>query len=143
MMSQQTIKQSKKGEGVILSPKPQLALIIFFLGLLLIPLPFHPWPSLVISGFGLALLAQTITLRLEFTNESMIVWQLNRELRRFPFKEWLAWRIFLPWLPGILYFRETQSPHLLPILFNVDDLQQELRLRVGNLEKPIKVNASE
>ena len=60
--------------------------------------------------------------------------QLNRELRRFPFEDWLAWRIFLPWLPGILYFREQASPHLLPILFDKEMLEKQLKLRVGSLE---------
>ncbi len=129
---------SKKGEGVILTPAPRLPLTIVLLGLFLLPLPLSPWPTVVISGFGLALLFQAFTLRLEFTKTDMIVWQLDRELRRFPFKDWLAWRIFLPWLPGILYFREIQSPHLLPILFDLEQLREQLKLKVGNLEKPKK-----
>ena len=109
-------------------------MIITLLGFFLLPLPtFHPWPSILISSFGLFLLIQSFTLRLEITPEALVVLQLGRELRRFPFKEWLAWRIFLPWLPGILYFRETASPHLLPLIFNVEMLEAELRKKVeGN-----------
>ena len=60
--------------------------------------------------------------------------QLGRELRRFPFKNWISWRILLAQLPGFLYFREEASPHLLPILFEVNSLKEQLRLRVGGLE---------
>ncbi|KGG14331.1 putative membrane protein [Prochlorococcus sp. SS52] len=60
--------------------------------------------------------------------------QLGKEIRCFPFKNWLAWRIFLPQLPGILYFRETASPHLLPILFDRTMLETQLKLRVGSKE---------
>ena len=60
--------------------------------------------------------------------------QLGRELRRFPFDKWIAWRILLPQLPGLLYFREEASPHLLPILFNPKSLETQLRLRVKDLE---------
>ena len=64
----------------------------------------------------------------------LFVLQLGRQLRCFPFKDWLAWRIFLPGLPGILYFREQASPHLLPILFDIEMLEQQLKLRVGSKE---------
>ncbi|KGG18032.1 putative membrane protein [Prochlorococcus sp. MIT 0602] len=40
----------------------------------------------------------------------------------------------MPQLPGILYFRETASPHLLPILFDKTMLESQLKLRVGSLE---------
>jgi len=37
-------------------------------------------------------------------------------------------------LPGFLYFREEASPHLLPILFDINSLKEQLRLRVKGLE---------
>ncbi len=123
-------------ESVILNPSPRLPLLIIIFGPTLLALPFHPWLSIFISSFGLFLLLQCFILRLEFTKSDLVVWQLGRELRRFPFKYWLAWRLFLPKLPGILYFREEASPHLLPILFDPIELQNQLRLRVGRLEKP-------
>ncbi len=123
-------------KSVSLKPDPRLPIFIAAFGLILLPLPFHPWPSLVIGIFGLALLFQTFTLRLEFTSKAMVVWQLERELRTFPFEDWLAWRLLLPGLPGILYFREKASPHLLPILFDPSSLKDQLRKHVGSLEKP-------
>ena len=125
-----------KNDSICLSPSPRLPLLICVLGLALLPLPLHPWPSLVVSSFGGFLLLQAYTLRIEFTKEALVVSQLGRELRRFPFENWLAWRILFPALPGILYFREKASPHLLPILFDPVNLENQLRLRVGTLERP-------
>jgi len=122
--------------SVSLKPSPRLALLITALGIGLFALPIPPWPSACVSGFGLFLLIQTYTLKIEFTKNDLVVWQLNKEIRRFPFEKWLAWRIFFPEMPGILYFREEASPHLLPVLFDPSTLQEQLRLRVGTLERP-------
>jgi len=37
-------------------------------------------------------------------------------------------------IPGIFYFREKSSPHLLPILFNPKQLKDELIKKVDSLE---------
>ena len=121
-------------DGVILSPSYRLPCFIIFIGLLFLITPFHPWPTILISSFGFFLLLQSFTLKLKFTKEDLIVMQLGNELRRFPFKNWIAWRIILPQLPAFLYFREEASPHLLPILFEVNSLREQLRLRVKDLE---------
>ena len=121
-------------DGVILSPSYRLPSFIIFIGLLLLITPFHPWPTIVISSFGFFLLLQSFTLKLKFTNDDLIVMQLGNELRRFPFNKWIAWRIIFPQLPGFLYFREQASPHLLPILFEVNSLREQLRLKVKDLE---------
>ncbi len=125
---------SNLNEELILPPSYQLPILIIILGIALLPLPFHPWPTVAISSFGLFLLLQSFTLRLKFTKEALVVLQLGRELRTFPFKNWLAWRLLFPKLPGLLYFREKASPHLLPILFSPDILKIQLDRRVGNLE---------
>ena len=129
-------------DSVILSPSYRLPIIIIFVGLLLLLSPFHPWPTIITSSFGFFLLLQSFTLKLKFTNEELIVIQLGNELRRFPFKNWKAWKIILPKLPGFLYFREEASPHLLPILFEVNSLKEQLRLRVKNLEIQKEVDSS-
>ena len=121
-------------DGVILSPSFRLPLIIIFIGLVFLITPIHPWPTIIISSFGFFLLLQSFTLKLKFTKDDLVVMQLGNELRRFPFKNWIAWRIILPQLPGFLYFREEASPHLLPILFEVNSLREQLRLRVKDLE---------
>ena len=121
-------------DSVILSPSYRLPIFIIFIGLLFLITPFQPWPTITISSFGFFLLLQSFTLKLKFTKDDLIVIQLGNELRRFPFKKWIAWRIIFPQLPCFLYFREEASPHLLPILFEVNSLREQLRLRVKDLE---------
>ena len=122
--------------SVTLKPDARLPLLVVVFGAALLPLPLHPWPTLVVVLFGVFLLIQTASLRLEFEERALIVWQNSRELRRFPYDQWLTWRLFAPWLPGLLYFRETQSIHFLPILFSPKQLRDQLELRVGALEVP-------
>ena len=135
-------KQSDK-DSVILKPSFRLPIFIIIIGLLFLITPFlHHWPTIIISSFGFFLLLQSFTLKLKFTKDDLIVMQLGNELRRFPFKNWIAWRIILPQLPGFLYFREEASPHLLPILFEVKSLKEQLKLRVKDLEIEKEVDSS-
>ncbi len=131
----------EKSNEVILQPMHRLPILITSLGIpfFFSPLPF--WAGVTTIIFGLFLLIQSFTLRLKLTSEDFIVLQLGKEIRRFPFKDWKSWRIFFPQLPGILYFREVASPHLLPILFDIKMLEDQLELRVGSLKiKPNKEN---
>ncbi len=129
-------KAAQNENSVTLAPNPRLPLLIIGLGGLLGALPINPFFAILIGIFGVFLLIQTYTLRLEFASEAMVVWQVGRELRRFPYKNWLAWRLLIPSLPGIFYFREVASPHLLPIIFDKNALENQLRLRLKDLEKP-------
>ena len=122
--------------SVTLSADARLPLLVVALGVALLPLPLSPWPTVVVVLFGVFLLIQTASLRLEFEERALIVWQNSRELRRFAYDQWLTWRLFAPWLPGLFYFRETQSIHFLPILFSPKQLREQLELRVGPLEVP-------
>ena len=127
-------KNSLDNESVILSASYRLPIFIIFIGLLFLITPFNPWATIIISSFGFFLLLQSFTLKLQFTKDDLIVMQLGNELRRFPFKNWIAWRIIFPQLPGFLYFREEASPHLLPIHFDINSLREQLKLRVKDLE---------
>ena len=127
---------SSTPSSVTLKPDARLPLLVVVFGAALLPLPLHPWPTLVVVLFGVFLLIQAASLRLEFEERALIVWQNSRELRRFPYDQWLTWRLFAPWLPGLLYFRETQSIHFLPILFSPKQLRDQLELRVGALDVP-------
>ncbi len=129
-------------DGLILPPSYRLPIFIILIGLFFLVTPFQPWPTILISSFGFFLLLQSFTLKLKFTKDDLIVIQLGNELRRFPFKNWIAWRIILPELPGFLYFREEASPHLLNILFDVNALKEQLRLRVKDLEIQKEVESS-
>ncbi len=125
----------KQQPSVTISPSPRLPLLILLLGPALLPLPWHPWTTLVNSLIALALLIQSYSLRLEFAPETLIVWRGDQELRRFPYDDWISWRLFWSEFPTVLYFRERKSPHLIPVLFNADELREQLRTRVGNLEQ--------
>ena len=129
-----SLSSMDKSQDIVLSPMHRLPLLIAILGIFMLLAPLPNYMGLTISTFGLFLLIQSFTLKVKVTLEDFIVLQLGREIRRFPFKNWISWRIFLPELPGILYFRETASPHLLPILFDIDMLKSQLQLRVGSLE---------
>ena len=128
--------------SVCIDPSPRLPIAILVLSVALLPLPLRPWPSLLMGLFGLFLLVQTYTLRLEFCVDTLVVWRGQQELRRFPYAEWTSWRLFAPWLPGLFYFREINSIHLLPILFDPAQLREQLVQRVGALEQPTPQNST-
>ena len=89
-----------------------------------------PWLALVVGLFGLFLLVQSQILRLELGPEALVVWRQQQELRRFPYHDWLNWTVFWPRLPVLFYFREQQSIHLLPMLFDAETLRDQLRQRL-------------
>ncbi|AKN61045.1 hypothetical protein WB44_07965 [Synechococcus sp. WH 8020] len=126
---------SPETNSVIISPSPRLPLLILLLSASLWFLPLSPWPTLVVGLFSVFLLVQTYILKLEFSEEDLVVWRGQEELRRFPFNEWMSWRLFAPWLPGLFYFRESKNIHFLPILFNPAELQEQLEQRVGQLQQ--------
>lgn len=99
------------------------------MGIVLVALPLlwvQIWVGAAIALFGLFLGFQTATLRLRFTAEAFELYRGDRQLRRFPYQDWLHWEIFWPGLPILLYFREVNSIHFLPILFNVEELRSAL-----------------
>ena len=109
--------KSKKEEPVIISPSFQLPIILIVLSFMLLFLNIGSLPTIVSASFSFFLLLQSFTLRIKITNDDFIVLQLGKEIRTFPFKNWISWKFFFPIIPGIFYFREKSSPHLLPILF--------------------------
>ncbi len=126
--------KSTKQEPIIISPAFQLPIIIIILSFMLLFLDIGYWPTIVSGSFSFFLLLQTFTLRIKITNEAFVVLQLGKEIRTFPFKNWISWKLFFPIIPVIFYFREKSSPHLLPILFNPEQLKNELLKKVESLE---------
>ena len=90
--------------AVTLKPDVRLPLLVVGLGLALLPLPLTPWPTLVVVLFGLFLLIQSASLRLEFKEEALIVWQNSRELRRFPYDQWPELAAVRPLAAGPVLF---------------------------------------
>jgi len=117
-------------QGIVLSPSYGVPIGVVVLGLgclALLPL----WSSaLWLAGglvvFGLFLLLQTALLRLEFAPDALLVWRQTSLLRRFPYADWLGWKLFWPALPMLFYFREQRSIHLLPVLFDATSLREQL-----------------
>tara|TARA_Y100000589_G_scaffold281920_2_gene279123 strand:+ start:2209 stop:2610 length:402 start_codon:yes stop_codon:yes gene_type:complete len=128
------IKNSATENSEIISPYYQLPIILIFLSFMLLFLNIGIWPTVLSASFSFFLLLQAFTLRLKITNNELIVLQLGKEIRRFPFSNWISWKLFFPNIPGIFYFREKESPHLLPILFNPTQLKSQLLDKVKDLE---------
>ena len=128
------IKKSEIENSVTISPSFQLPIILIFLSFMLLFLSIGIWPTIISASFSFFLLLQAFTLRIKITETDFIVLQLGKEIRTFPFKNWITWKLFLPKLPGIFYFREESSPHILPILFDPKQLREELLKRVESLE---------
>ena len=126
--------KSTKQEPITISPAFQLPIILIILSFMLLFLNIGYWPTIVSGAFSFFLLLQTFTLRIKITNEAFVVLQLGKEIRTFPFKNWISWKLFFPIIPVIFYFREKSSPHLLPILFNPEQLKNELLKKVELLE---------
>ena len=128
---------SAPGTGQVLAPSVGVPLGVVALGgssLGLWPLwNGAPWLAGIVAVFGLFLLLQTALLRLEFNGDSLLVWRQNSLLKRFPYAEWLSWRLFWPALPVLFYFREQRSIHLLPVLFDGAELQRQLNHHLGHL----------
>ena len=126
--------KSKIQEPITISPAFKLPIILIILSFMLLFLNIGYWPTIVSGSFSFFLLLQTFTLRIKITNEALIVLQLGKEIRNFPFKNWISWKLFFPIIPVVFYFREKSSPHLLPILFNPVQLKNELSKKVELLE---------
>ena len=128
------IENAKIEDSVTISPSFQLPIILIALSFSLLFLKIGSFPTIISASFSFFLLLQSFTLRIKISKDDFIVLQFGKEIRRFPFKNWLTWKLFLPSLPGIFYFREKSSPHLLPILFNPEQLRNQLKDKVGELE---------
>jgi hypothetical protein len=83
----------------------------------------QPWLGLGIGIFGLFLSVQTALIRLEFTPTALDVYRSNKVIRTFPYHEWETWQIFWQPVPILFYFKEVNSIHFLPIIFDARMLQ--------------------
>ena len=124
-------------DDVVLAPRFWLPLAVVVLGLAVLPLAWlwapALWLGLVLSLFGLFLLVQSALLQLAFSDDALLVWRQQTLLRRFPYSDWLGWKLFWPGVPVLFYFREEKSIHLLPVLFDATALRQQLETRLPQL----------
>lgn len=102
-----------------------IVLVIAAIPLLLV----QAWVGGAVALFGLFLMFQAVTLRLQLTETALDIYRGETLIRRFPYQEWLSWRIFWPAFPILFYFKEVNSIHFLPILFDPKALKTCLEQR--------------
>lgn len=107
------------------SYKIPLVLVIAAIPVLLIQV----WVGGIVALFGLFLMFQAATLRLQFTETALDISRGETLIRRFPYQEWQNWRIFWPTVPILFYFKEVKSIHFLPIIFDPTALKTCLEQR--------------
>ena len=126
-------------QGVVLAPRygvPIGVVVLGLGGLSLLPLWGGAlWLAGFVVVFGLFLLLQAALLRLEFAPDALLVWRQTSLLRRFPYADWLGWKLFWPALPVLFYFREQRSIHLLPVLFDATSLREQLDHHLSSLPR--------
>jgi Protein of unknown function (DUF3119) len=76
------------------------------------------WVGVAIGIFGLFLSIQTAIIKLEFTTTALNVYRSSKLIRAFPYQEWETWKIFWQPVPILFYFKEVNSIHFLPIIFD-------------------------
>ncbi len=112
--------------GTTLTPDFRLPAIV---ALLAAPLFFISlWVCGAIELFAIFLVVQTATLRLTFADTSLKVFRGDTEIRDFPYSEWINWEIF--WSPAaiLFYFKEVNSIHFVPVIFDVNELRHALQI---------------
>lgn len=116
-----TSKAPSSASTVELKPSYNIpvVLVIAAIPLLLV----QPWLGGAIALFGLFLMFQAVTLRLQFTATDLDIYRGEKLIRRFPYREWQNWRIFWEPVPILFYFKEVKSIHFLPILFDPKTLK--------------------
>ena len=75
------------------------------------------WAGIAIAFLGIFLTVQSSIIRLKFTATALEVYRLQTKIRSFPYRDWSNWRIFWQPIPILFYFREVNSIHFLPIIF--------------------------
>ena len=76
------------------------------------------WLALPIILLGLFLTVQTVLIRLQFTDQALNVLRSGKQILSFPYSEWLNWEIYWSPMPILFYFKEINSIHFLPIIFD-------------------------
>ncbi|MFH7027149.1 MAG: DUF3119 family protein [Heteroscytonema crispum UTEX LB 1556] len=120
---------------VELKPSYNIPVVLVIAGILL--LLVQPWVGGAIAAgvggtiavLGLFLMFQAGIVRLIFTATDLDVYRGDKLIRRFPYQEWQNWRIFWNRVPILFYFKEVNSIHFLPIIFDPNTLKACLEQR--------------
>ena len=122
-----TSTQQNLGSDIQLAPSYTLPLVLVLAAIPI--LLFSVWLGGALALFGLFLMFQAVTLRLQFTQTALDIYRGETLIRRFPYQEWQNWEIFWSKVPILFYFKEIKSIHFLPILFDPKMLQTCLEQR--------------
>jgi hypothetical protein len=87
------------------------------------------WVGGVVGLLGLFLMLQAVTLRFQFTATGFELYRGEKLIRCFPYQEWQNWQVFWNRVPIVFYFKEINSIHFLPILFDPNTLKSCLEER--------------
>ncbi len=102
-----------------------IAMVLLSLPLLFVQLVV----GIIWALFSLFLLYQTTAIRLTFTSVALEVSRNDTLLKTFPYAEWESWKIFWPAVPILFYFKEINSIHFVPVLYDSQQLREQLELR--------------
>jgi Protein of unknown function (DUF3119) len=102
--------------SVELAPKYTIPIVLMAASLPIAALQL--WVGVAIGIFGLFLAIQTTIIKLEFTTTTLNVYRSSTLIRTFPYSEWENWQIFWQPVPILFYFKEVNSIHFLPIIFD-------------------------
>lgn len=94
----------------------------------------QPWLGEILTLLGLFLMLQAVTLRFQFTATNFDLYRGEKLIKRFPYQEWQNWRIFWNRVPILFYFKEVNSIHFLPILFDPKTLKSCLEERCPRID---------
>ncbi|MFO5527240.1 MAG: DUF3119 family protein [Cuspidothrix sp.] len=94
----------------------------------------QPWVGGILAVLGLFLMLQAVILRFQFTATAFDLYRGEKLIRRFPYQEWQNWRIFWNPVPILFYFKEVNSIHFLPILFDPKTLKSCLEERCPRID---------
>ena len=121
-------------ETVELAPSYTIPLVLVLAAIPL--LLVQPWIAALVGLFGLFLMLQTVTIRLQFTPTALDVYRSGKLIRQFPYQDWSNWEIFWSPVPILFYFREVKSIHFLPIIFNANTLRNCLEQHCSQMKNP-------
>ncbi|MBP0026924.1 DUF3119 family protein [Roseofilum sp. Guam] len=114
-------------ETVTLKPSYRIPLVLVLLAIPLAAVQIGL--SVAIALFGLFLTIQTTTIRLTFTPTALEVYRSGKKFRQFPYQEWQNWIILWEKFPVWFYFKEVNSIHSLPIIFEYSTFKRCLEER--------------
>jgi Protein of unknown function (DUF3119) len=109
-------KQNQLPETVELEPSYTIPLVLIATAIPIAAIQL--WVGAGIGIFGLFLTIQTAIIKLKFTTTDLEVYRGNNLIRSFPYQEWETWQIFWQPVPILFYFKEVNSIHFLPIIFD-------------------------